>query len=949
MSFTAAVNQIVAQLTTSTSVTGFSLINADSNQVIPGYENFTNGTTLNLATLPTRNLNLVAKTNPATVGSVRFAYDSTTNFSTEVTAPYSFAGDSGTDYGAWTPTTGTHTIKATPYSKTNATGTIGRALSVQFTVIDVAPPTQISTVVLINTDTQKPVANFVFQDGAVIDFDKIGTKNLNILAEPNANEMIAKIQFGYDTKDNYSSQATAPYSFAGDYGVGKLNAWTPTVGNHTLTITPFKQAGSTFISGTPKVIRFSVAAPVASAKIDSLSLYYANSTTIVPGFTSLNSGNTINLGALTSKNINIKANVAADVVQVKFGYDGNANFQTQSQAPFFFAGDGAQGPNAWTPTVGAHSVVATPYKQINGVLVAGTPTTITFTVTDSTTPPVTPPVVSLKPVVTLNATPVITSGGNIRIQWSSTNATGCSASGDWSGNQSATGEVVLSNITTTGTKIFIINCVGNGGTTSLTAQTIVNASLPVDPNITGYTNISPKFDSKVIHVSSSEGNDANSGTIDSPLKTIAKAFSQVRLGYPDQIRLKKGDTWNGMVRNSVNGKVVSGRSNSDKFVLTSYGSGARPIITSSDFGLFFEFNTRNFAVVGIHFKGNNNGNGIGLEGTSNGGGNILIEDCYIERHNKGIVFSSGPLVYTPNDRPVMTNITIRRSVIVDNYKSGGKPQGIYAYGVNGLIIEDNVVDNNGRKLDGSGSTIYDHNMYIHAMNWGVVIRNNIVANASSHGTQVRGGGIVEGNFYYNNPMNMTFGLVRGDGQTFPKGVTGKIINNVMLGTRSIDSGPNAGPRGFGIELANIRSVEISNNIIAYNESTTPIYGAIRFEPGDGAYQNDAVGFHNITIENNTFYKWPVAFELYRVRPSNTAPWRTSSSNIVIRNNKIDGLVPQSSVFTVLQNTTSPSATQTTKPNFDTFIREARKQSKDNWMPSYTAASAISQTKTMMGI
>ena len=119
----------------------FTLFNADTDQPLAGYDPLPNGATLNLATLPTRRFNIRANTNPATVGSVRFGYDSNASYRLENYVPYTFAGD-GTnangsiDYLPWTPTVGTHTVTATPFTKGGAGGTAGTALTVSFTVTD---------------------------------------------------------------------------------------------------------------------------------------------------------------------------------------------------------------------------------------------------------------------------------------------------------------------------------------------------------------------------------------------------------------------------------------------------------------------------------------------------------------------------------------------------------------------------------------------------------------------------------------------------------------------------------------------------------------------------------------------------------------------------------------------------------------------------------------------
>ncbi|MDO6390983.1 malectin domain-containing carbohydrate-binding protein [Pontibacter sp. BT731] len=109
-------------------IESYTLINADTKQSI---QTLQNGATLNLSSLPTKNLNIRANTNPSTVGSVVFALSGVQSLNvTENSAPYDLMGDGGT----WTPAVGNYTLKATPYASSNGSGTAGTALTVNFTV-----------------------------------------------------------------------------------------------------------------------------------------------------------------------------------------------------------------------------------------------------------------------------------------------------------------------------------------------------------------------------------------------------------------------------------------------------------------------------------------------------------------------------------------------------------------------------------------------------------------------------------------------------------------------------------------------------------------------------------------------------------------------------------------------------------------------------------------------
>lgn len=76
------------------------------------------------------------------------------------------------------------------------------------------------------------------------------------------------------------------------------------------------------------------------------------------------------------------------------------------------------------------------------------------------------------PGVTFNANPTsVTSGNATTLTWSSTNASGCVASGAWSGNKAASGSeqsAALSNSST-----FQIGCTGAGGTTNRSVNVTV--------------------------------------------------------------------------------------------------------------------------------------------------------------------------------------------------------------------------------------------------------------------------------------------------------------------------------------------------------------------------------------------------------------------------------------------------------------------------------------------
>ena len=127
------IRKVTAQSVT-LSVVSFSLINADTDEEI---KVLTPGEQLNLATLPTRNLNIRANTSPTTVGSVVMLLSGRQNrIQTETEAPYALFNDTDGDYRSWIPYTGNYSLTVTPYTGPKGTGTAGLPLTVSFSVVD---------------------------------------------------------------------------------------------------------------------------------------------------------------------------------------------------------------------------------------------------------------------------------------------------------------------------------------------------------------------------------------------------------------------------------------------------------------------------------------------------------------------------------------------------------------------------------------------------------------------------------------------------------------------------------------------------------------------------------------------------------------------------------------------------------------------------------------------
>lgn len=287
---------------------------------------------------------------------------------------------------------------------------------------------------------------------------------------------------------------------------------------------------------------------------------------------------------------------------------------------------------------------------------------------------------------------------------------------------------------------------------------------PQDSN--GWSIIKPDIETKIVYVSSSEGNDSlaetyNAMGINDPFnpgdvkayKTIEKAYTQIREGKPDWILLKKGDRFN--LNNIL--WLKSGKSQKSHIVFGSYGpqNAKRPIIeTGSNAAIQGNKNRSYVTVVGLEFYAG------GLDPTSDkflgwdvkggsafsnvaGTGNYgnFVEGIHLE--NNRINFYRLGIVIGAAGSANNKNIVIRRNQVLNSYNSHGHSQGIFVSRLNGALIEENVFDHNGwyqqrpsdvplnTKAYGY-ATFFNHNVYIENSS-NLIIRRNLSSRSSSIG------------------------------------------------------------------------------------------------------------------------------------------------------------------------------------------------------------------------
>ncbi|MFN0132390.1 MAG: GC-type dockerin domain-anchored protein [Phycisphaerales bacterium] len=342
----------------------------------------------------------------------------------------------------------------------------------------------------------------------------------------------------------------------------------------------------------------------------------------------------------------------------------------------------------------------------------------------------------------------------------------------------------------------------------------------------GWTQFQLSQDSRVVYVSTSTGNNANSGLSESaPKRTILAGYALLRDGFPDWLLLKSGDTFDEAFPSWSKG----GRSETEPMRIGCYGLGERPLIRSGDSNGFYAAAypspKAHLAITDLHFFPHTY---AGDESYPPGGivilnywSDVLIENCRIEKYFVNVA------VEGIANQGIPQRTRIRRSVIADSFRVGTAEasQGLF-FAAKDLLLEENVVDHNGWRQDvvGAVPTIFRHNLYIHDSSTGTVVtRGNIVSRASQNGISQRCSGLVEGNLLLQNPVHIP---AAGDALT--------IRLNVCLDSRDA---------GLGITLNGGGQVHVYENVIAHG-----VYGG-----GKGLH---FVGtYDRLSVRKNVVYDW----------------------------------------------------------------------------------------------
>jgi hypothetical protein len=389
--------------------------------------------------------------------------------------------------------------------------------------------------------------------------------------------------------------------------------------------------------------------------------------------------------------------------------------------------------------------------------------------------------------------------------------------------------------------------------------------LSVSQDSNGWTVVTPSTDTRMIYVSASVGSDLNSGlSASSPVKTLAKAQSLVLSGEPDWVLLKAGDIFHDNFYNWS----ASGRSAQEPILISSYGTGARPLIDSGTASAGFNVRASttlsiNYVdLIGLQFYENNRDPASPTFNTSSAGGttgfqwyapggNVLIENCEFSyyRNNLDIESVNGQA----------SNFVIRRCISADSWSTTSHSQGMYCFGVSNLSVLQCDFDHNGwnTMISGAYDAGYNHDMYFSSTCTGISVQGSVIAEASYSGVMARGGGNIDNNLFVDDAVAVSFGDANG-ADSAVGGVTGSLVGNAIVGDKS----SNGTPYGQGFEIGNTTpgaGMLVADNI--FTQDTQYAKAAIELTMATATYNpQDAVGDNDVTIENNIVNGWYQAID-----------------------------------------------------------------------------------------
>ncbi len=240
----------------SIAVTGFLLVDAESNQVL---RSVADGDIIDLSSYENKNFNVMVKTNTNDIGSVYLRLQTSNDRlnrpelvieRTENKTPYALFGDKKGDYRNWQPEINNYSLLAIPYPESNRQGMSGKVRAINFSVrrYQPVPVTQAADYsmfkgsnttpefVLVSAETNQPLQ--ILQDGNVVNLAQYDGKNFNIVAKTSS---VGSVMLELRLNNMLfirRPENKFPYAAFGDTDEAFRN-WEPELGNYSLKATTY--------------------------------------------------------------------------------------------------------------------------------------------------------------------------------------------------------------------------------------------------------------------------------------------------------------------------------------------------------------------------------------------------------------------------------------------------------------------------------------------------------------------------------------------------------------------------------------------------------------------------------------------------------------------------------------------------------------------------------------
>jgi PKD repeat protein len=170
-------------------------------------------------------------------------------------------------------------------------------------------------------------------------------------------------------------------SYAWSYGDGSVGTGPtvthtyPTADTFAVALTVTDDAGAE--DTVTQVLEIGTGLP----QVVSMALVNADTGEDIPEHTPLRNAAIVDLAAIGTGNLSIRAETAPAVVgSVRFSVDADLDFNTENSPPYAIAGDSDGNYTAWNPEPGERVVTAMPFTESDGTGAPGRPLTVRFTV-----------------------------------------------------------------------------------------------------------------------------------------------------------------------------------------------------------------------------------------------------------------------------------------------------------------------------------------------------------------------------------------------------------------------------------------------------------------------------------------------------------------------------------------------------------------------------------------